>query len=67
MRSTQFEADVELNYFYGFSMRFLAGSTSPIAYSGKLVNNETKLELLLQINIKPGNPLHAIAEERQTV
>ncbi len=38
--------------------------TSPIAYSGIIFNNETKLELLLQKNIKHGNPLHAIAEER---
>ena len=39
-------------------------TTSPIAYSGKTFNNETKLELLLQNNIKQGNPLHAIAEAR---
>ncbi len=38
--------------------------TSAIAYSGITFNNETKLELLLQKNIKHGNPLHAIAEER---
>ena len=38
--------------------------TSPIAYSGKTFNDETKLELLLQKKIKQGNPLQAIAEER---
>jgi len=39
-------------------------STAPIAYSGGVFSNETKLELLLQKNIKHGNPLHAIAATR---
>jgi len=39
-------------------------TTSPIAYIGRTLNNETKLELLLQINIIHRDPLDAIAEER---
>ncbi len=38
--------------------------TAPIAYSGETFNNEMKLELLFQKNIKQEKPLHAIAATR---
>ena len=42
----------------------LSWVTTPITHSGRNVINQMNLELLLQINIKQGNSLHAIAEER---